>query len=62
MKRYLISVLREKIYRVNAYKGIFHINIYLEVELCNDTYEFKKYKNMKLVNQLSYWITNHLSG
>lgn len=39
--------------RKGIYKGIFHINNYLQGELCNDTYESKKYKNMKHLNRLS---------
>ena len=39
--------------RKGIYKGIFHINNYLQGELCNDTIKFKKYKSMKLINRLS---------
>ena len=39
--------------RKNIHKGIFHINNYLQRELCGETYDFKKYKNMKLINRHS---------
>ena len=34
----------------DIYKGTFHIKNYFQEELCEETYDFKTHKNMKLIN------------